>query len=74
MVQQEMTDSGLPQPFREERLAERIIDLVRAGERELLALQPDLRAGAHSPAQNVSLASRRVPIFPWFEKDDHLAD
>ena len=44
MVKQEMTDSGLPQPFREERLAERIIDLVRAGERELLALQPDLRA------------------------------
>src|SRR5256885_9109380 len=34
-------DAGLPHAFREERLPDGIVDLVRAGVREVLALQRD---------------------------------
>ena len=34
------------QPFRQQGLAHRIIDLVRAGMRQILALQPDMRTPA----------------------------
>ena len=34
-------DAALPHPFREEGLAEGVVDLVRAGVREILALERD---------------------------------
>ena len=39
-------DAPLPHPHREQRLAERVVDLVRAGVRQVLALQKDPRAAA----------------------------
>ena len=35
---------GLPMRLREQRLADAVVDLVRAGVIQVLALQPDLRA------------------------------
>ena len=37
-------DAALPHPPREEHLAERVVELVRAGVEEVLALQGDARA------------------------------
>ena len=37
-------DARLAHPLGEQPLAERVVDLVRAGMREVFALQPDLRA------------------------------
>ena len=42
-------DPALAHPHREQRLAERVVDLVRAGVRQVLALQEDARA-ARTPA------------------------
>ena len=41
-------DAPLAHPLREERLAERVVDLVRAGVREILALEKDARAAERS--------------------------
>ena len=51
-------DALRAEPLREQRLAERVVDLVRAGVREVLALEPDLRApGRGQP--------RREASAPW---------
>ena len=38
-------DPLLAHPLRQQRLAERVVELVRAGVHEVLALEPDLAAG-----------------------------
>ena len=53
-----------PRRLREQRLAERVVDLVRAGVREVLALEPDLRAPAlrRAAARGVSAVGRPDPV------------
>ena len=51
-------DPALAHALREQRLAERVVDLVRAGVREILALQEDARA-AERRAQAPRLVERR---------------
>src|SRR6185369_7183619 len=48
-------DAGLAHPFGQQPLAETVVDLVRAGVAEVLALDPDLRA-----AELLGKAPRRV--------------
>ena len=51
-------DAPLAHPLREQRLAERVVDLVRAGVREVLALEEDARA-AERLRQPLRLVERR---------------
>ena len=51
-------DPPLPHPFREQGLTERVVDLVRAGVREVLAFQQNAGA-AKRPAQVSGLVERR---------------
>ena len=51
-------DAPLPHPFREQGLTERVVDLVRACVREILAFQQNARA-AESVAQSPGLVERR---------------
>jgi hypothetical protein len=53
-------DPCLPHPAREQTLTDRIVDLVRAGVTEVLALQVDLRA-AEAPGQVLREVERRGP-------------
>ena len=48
-------DALRAEPLRQQRLADRVVDLVRAGVREVLALQPDV--GAPAPRQRMRIAS-----------------
>ena len=49
-------DARLAHPLGEQRLAERVVDLVRAGMRQVFALEQD----AHVGRRRVPPASRRV--------------
>mmetsp|Transcript_18585 Transcript_18585/g.74182 ORF Transcript_18585/g.74182 Transcript_18585/m.74182 type:complete len:620 (+) Transcript_18585:561-2420(+) len=53
-------DARLAQSFREERLADGVVDLVRPRVRELLALEPDLRA-ADALGEPLRVVQRRRP-------------
>ena len=54
-------DARLAHALREERLAERVVDLVRAGVREVLALEPDLRAARVRREPRRGRELRRAP-------------
>ena len=53
-------DASLPHPLREQRLSERVVDLVRAGVRQVFALEEDARA-AERRRQPPRLVERRRP-------------
>ena len=55
-------DALRAEALREQRLAERVVDLVRAGVREVLALEPHLRTPA--PRQLARVRERRRPAHP----------
>ena len=55
-------DSLRTEPHREQRLADRVVDLVRSGVREVLALEPHL--GAPAARQFASQRQRRRPPDP----------
>ena len=54
-------DAGLAEPAREQRLAERVVDLVRAGVGEVLALQVQPEARGHRAAGRGGRARARGP-------------
>jgi hypothetical protein len=55
-------DAPGPEALREQPLAEGIVDLVRAGVREVLALQPHV--GAPAPRELARVRERRRPSHP----------
>ena len=58
-------DALRAEPLGEHRLAERVVDLVRAGVREILALEPHLRAPGLRQLRRVR--ERRGPAHPALE-------
>src|ERR1035437_9836920 len=64
-------DAALAHALRQQHLAERVVDLVRAGVEEVLALQPDLRA-ARRGAQSRRVGHRRGPAGVVPEKGAQL--
>jgi len=56
-------DAPGAEPLREQRLADRVVDLVRTGMRQILALEPQLRAPVRDkrPA-NVSAVGRPTQL------------
>ena len=58
-------DALRAESFREQRLADRVVDLVRAGMREIFSLQPDV--GAPAAAEFARIGQRGRPADPVAE-------